>query len=104
MSACAFAFLMIGKIPNANAACLFNQSGKTVYAQVIANQSGNMKVGNLIVGAAFCVPVSKGNKATVKVTPYAGSRMGCKTEIVGDEEMELVRIGTMNNCTFVPAR
>jgi hypothetical protein len=48
--------------------------------------------------------VAKGQKATAKITPYAGARMGCKVEIVGDETLELVKFGTMNNCTLVPGR
>ncbi len=86
------------------AACLSNQSGRTVYAKVTSNRDGGEKIGNLVMGAEFCLPVAKGQKATAKITPYAGARMGCKVEIVGDETLELVKFGTMNNCTLVPGR
>jgi len=87
-----------------DAACLSNQSGKTVYAKVTSNKDGGEKVGNLIAGTSFCLPIAKGQKAIAKITPYAGARIGCKVEIVGNETLELVKFGTMNNCTFVPGR
>jgi hypothetical protein len=86
------------------AACLSNQSGKTIYLNLSSNKDGGVKVGNLVVGSAFCLPVSKGQKVVAKITPYAGARIGCKTEIVGKETIELVKFGTMNSCVFMPER
>ncbi|MCT4655264.1 MAG: hypothetical protein N4A65_05610 [Cohaesibacter sp.] len=83
-------------------ACLTNQSGKTVYVSLMSNRDGGQKVGNLTIGNSFCLPVSKGNAAVAKVTPYAGARIGCKVKIVGKETLVLTKFGTMNNCTFVP--
>lgn len=103
-SAIVFAAAMIVGSSVAGAACLSNQSGKTVYAKVEANRDGGVKIGNLVVGSSFCLPVAKGEKATAKITPYAGARMGCKVEIVGNETLELTKFGTMNNCVFVPGR
>lgn len=93
---------VVFSLDDASAACLRNQSNKTVYASLTSGVDGGRKVGNLIIGETFCVPAGEVGKVTVKVNPYAGSRMGCKIQIVGDENMDLVRFGTMNNCVFVP--
>lgn len=96
--------IMSAGLSSANAACLSNQSRDTVYVKMSSNKDGGVKVGNLVVGLSFCLPVSKGHKATAKITPYPNARIGCKVEIVGDETLELVKFGTMNNCVFVPGR
>lgn len=100
-----FFLLILVALPGvASAACLKNQSGRTVYVDLKAGDSGAKAAGNLLIGERFCVKTGKGRKALAKIFPYGGARFGCKTDIVGDETLVLMRFGTMNNCDFVPGK
>lgn len=80
------------------AACLQNQSDRTVY--VTLSSSFGQKSGNLTVGERMCVKTDKGRKAVAKIVPYGGARFGCKSDIGDSKTSVLVRFGTMNNCSF----
>lgn len=87
----------------AEAACLRNDAHRTVYVSLAApSEDVADKIGNLVIGDQFCIPVKKGVKVVIKVTPYGGARFGCKIFASGNENLVLTKFGNMNNCTFVP--
>lgn len=95
--ACLFALSQI-----ALAACLQNQSDRTVY--VTLSSSLGQRAGNVTVGEQICVKVDQGHKAVAKIVPYGGARFGCKADIKDRQTSILVQFGTMNNCTIAPGK
>lgn len=83
---------------SADAACLVNNAGRTVYA-IVTSPEGRMER-KLPVGDKVCKDVGKKGDVRFNILPYGGARFGCRLDLKGEETSILVRFSTMNKCDF----
>ena len=83
---------------SADAACLRNDAGRTLYA-TIQSSAGRIEQ-NIRAGEEICQRVSSRTMVIVNVMPFGGARFGCRAEMKGDEKLTLTHFGTMNKCRF----
>ncbi|WP_319529149.1 hypothetical protein [uncultured Cohaesibacter sp.] len=80
------------------AACLVNFADQSLI--VFMKSPGERIEQSVPIGTRVCQTVSKQVVVQVNIVPYIGARFGCRTEIRGQDIVNLRSFSTMNKCQF----